>query len=296
MEMTQKLHIPSLSLDGVKSRVSRVGTAIGKHEIFLLAGSLAYTTALALAPFVMIMLAIAAMLGQGLQEKLYANLSSVLGEQAGTAITMVVENADNKPSLSGFSSILGFLVLAFSASAIFSQLRIALDKINERVADEKDSGIWSFLREKFFSIGLVFGFIFLSIASLVVTTALAVVLPSGDGLLWKGFSFLINFAIFSGLFALMYRFIPSDRLPWRRCLISGLVSAVFYIAGKAVIGIYLGNAGLGTAYGAAGSLVVFLVWVYYTTLTLLMSYEFTNNVVLEKPAIERLNPGAVERA
>lgn len=266
----------------LKERFSHMFSDITKHDIFVLAGSLAYTTALSIAPFILILLSFASFLSQDLQTKLYKQLSSVAGAKAGQTIQGIIENADNSPSLSGISGLIGFIVLAVSASAIFAQLRIALDKINEHKETPDSAGLMGFIKERFLSIGLVFGFAFLSIASLMVTTVLAMLFEGSEGVLWQAVSFVVTFAAFAVLFTAIYRFVPSDRLSWRRCMISGVVSAVFYIIGKALIGIYLANAGLESSYGAAGSLVVFLAWVFYTTLTLLISYEFSSNFLATK--------------
>ncbi len=260
---------------------------INRHEVLLFASGLAYTTALTLAPFMVIMLSVAALLGQDLQTKLYSEMTALMGEQAGSAVKMVVENADNRPDLAGFSGILGFLVLAASASAIFSQLRTALDRLNERDSTKDASGVVAFFKEKVFSVGLVFGFAFLSVASLTLTTVFAVMLKGSQGALWETLSFVINFALFTGLFTLMFRYIPSDRLGWWRAGISGVMGAVFFLVGKTLIGLYLGKAGAGAGYGAASSLVVFLIWVYYNSVTLLISYEFTNHIIFRHPVRTR---------
>ncbi len=261
-------------------RFAKLQSHISSHDVWLLAGSLAYTTALALAPFFLIMLSIAALLGPELQENLYKSMTSALGSQAGAAVELVVSNAEKSKGVSSLSGLLGLVILAISASAIFSQLRVALDRLNEWKGTDEQSGIRAFVKDKFLSVGLVFGFIFLSIVSLFITTAIALVLEGGNGAFWQAISSVINYVIFAFLFAAMYRFIPTKGLRWRRCLISGAVSALFYLLGKTLIGLYLGTAGLGTPYGAAGSLIVFLVWVYYTALMLLISYEFTNDVLL----------------
>jgi membrane protein len=264
---------------GIKGWLAKLWSDIGKHEIFLLAGSLAYTTALSIAPFVVILLSVASILSDSLQARLVKELTNVAGPKAGETIQGIIENADRNPTLSGVSGILGFLVLAISASAIFAQLRISLDKINEHQEKPESSGLVLFLKDRFLSVGLVFGFAFLTVASLMLTTLLAVFFQGTEGLFWQAINFVVTFATFAVLFAAIYRFVPSDTHSWRRCAISGVVSAIFYSVGKALIGYYLANAGLESSYGAAGSLVVFLAWVFYTTLTLLISYEFTNNLL-----------------
>ena len=275
-----------LNLSQFKDRFSAFAGGIDKHEVFLVAGSIAYTTALALAPFMLILLSIASLLGPELQAKIFTQISQAMGHQAGETVLEIVKNAHNRPTISGISGIIGFIILAISASAIFTQLRIALDKINEYEAPKTETGFLFFLKDKFLSFGLVFGFIFLSIVSLMFSTVIAALVPGGEGFLWEAVAFVVNFFMFATLFTFIYRFIPSGEMEWRKCRISGVISAVFYLIGKSLIGIYLGKAGLESSYGAAGSLVVFLAWVYYTALTLLISYEFSNNIILsQKPEL-----------
>lgn len=265
----------------IKAKLEMLLDNINGHDIFTLAGALAYTTALALSPFILIILSLASFLSHDLQTRIYAQLSSSLGEKVGATIKAVIENADQHPNISGLSGLAGFIILAISASAIFSQLRMVLDKINEYEAPEKQSTIVSFIKERVLSLGLVLGFAFLSVVSMLVTVAIAVLIPSSEGVIWQAVSIVVNIALFVFLFASMYRFIPTAALPWKACFMSGAVSAVFYQIGKTLIGLYLATAGLETAYGAAGSLVVFLVWVYYTTLTLLVSYEISRLWILK---------------
>jgi membrane protein len=264
----------------LKQYFSHFSDDIGKHDVFSLAGSLAYTTALALSPFVLILLAIASLLGHDLQVKLYTQMAESVGPKAGKAILDIVQNTKKDSTISGLSGLIGFIILVISASAIFAQMRVALDKINEHEVDKKSSGIWLFIKDRFLSMGLVFGFAFLSIVSLMVSTGISVVYSGGEGLIWQGISVIINLLVFTILFTAIFRVIPSDRLPWKSCRTAGFVSAIFYLIGKNLIGLYLAHAGLESAYGAAGSLVAFLVWVYYTALSLLISYEFTRNIFL----------------
>jgi len=275
----------------MKTRLNKFADGVDRHEIFTLSGSLAYTTALALAPFVLILLSVASLLGPELQEKLYLNMASSIGEKAGKTIIEIVQNTRKNSDISGISGLIGFVILIISASAIFAQMRVALDKINEHKVDTSKSGIWLFIKDRFFSMGLVFGFAFLSIVSLMVSTAIAAVFTGAEGFLWEGLSIVINLILFSVLFTAIFRAIPSDNLAWKQCRVAGFVSAIFYLIGKNLISLYLAHAGLESSYGAAGSLVAFLAWVYYTALTLLISYEFTKDIVFhdenEKEEVSR---------
>lgn len=274
--------IKTIPFSELKKRLSTAIDNSNKHDIFVMASSLAYTTALALAPFLLIILSFASLLSPDLQQNIYDGLNTAVGEKIASTILAMIESADENPKLSGLSGIIGIVVLAISASAVFSNLKIALDKINEHAFAKDQGGVWSFVKGKLFSMGLVFGFSFLSVASLVFTMALAIFYPDGVGFLWGLLSFSVNFAAFALIFTAIYRFVPTDKAKWKNCVISGVISTIFYLVGKQVIGLYLGKAGLESSYGAAGSLIVLLVWVYYTALTLLFSYEFTRDVVLKQ--------------
>jgi len=271
-----------LPFSELKTRFSTVLSNANKHEIFVMAGALAYATALALAPFMLIILSFASLLSPDLQQNIYQGLNSAVGEKIAGTILAMIESADNNRELSGVSGVIGVIVLAVSASIIFSNLQIALDKINEHAFNKDPSGFWFFIKSKLFTMGLVFGFAFLSVASLVFTMVIAIFYPEGMGALWGLVSFVVNFSVFSFVFTAIYRFVPTDKAKWKNCIISGVISTIFYLVGKKVIGLYLGKAGLESSYGAAGSLIVLLVWVYYTALTLLFSYEFTRDVILKQ--------------
>jgi membrane protein len=267
------------------SRYQRLLDRVDKHEIFSLAGAFAYTTALALSPFAIIVLSILSMANLGTQKALSDQIQSLVGPEAGKAVQEIIAHANQQSNINGILGFVGLFVLLVSASAVFSQLRFSFDKIHEFHA-KAISGVWGFVRDKLFSVGMVLGFIFLMIVSLGITSVLAATLPAGDGVLIKVISLLVHFIVFTLLFACMFRFIPSQRLPFRRCLISGVVACAFFLIGKSLIGLYLGRSSLGSAYGAAGSLIVLLVWIYYSSLTLLLSLEFTNTIVIEPQKAE----------
>jgi len=248
-----------------------------KHEVFVTAPALAYATALSLAPFILIILSLLSFLGLDIHRRLSSAFTLSLGREAGAAVGAILDNAEQHPHLSGISGLIGLFILFFSASIVISQLRVALDKINEYQTSTTSFGLVSFIRRKFWAIGLILGFAFLSIVSLLVTAIINVIYPDVRGTFWLFISYLINLVIFSFLFAAIYRYVPSIKHSWKKCFYSGVISAVFFLAGKGLISLYLAKAGLGSPYGAAGSLIVFLAWVYFTALTLLMSYEISLN-------------------
>lgn len=260
------------------NRLKTLALNFEKHELLVSSASFAYTTALAIAPFLIIMLSLLAFAGSDAQQSIVEQITVLLGPGAAEAVRTIAENAKKESRFSGVSGIISFIVILISASAMFSQIRRALDKVNELESGDSSLSVLSFLKERVFLVGLVLGFIFLLVISLFVTTALAMIFSNYNTLIWKTISFITNFSVFSILFASMFHFIPSKRIPWKKCILSGLCAAVFFLIGKSLIGMYLGRSAVGSAYGAAGSLIVLLVWLYYTSLTLLLSYEFTNTI------------------
>jgi membrane protein len=248
---------------------------IDRHEIFVMAAALAYTTALTLAPFILIILSLLGLLNQNLQQEFTTQLGSSVGTEVRDAVAQVMVHLNSHPRLNGISGLVGFVILVISASTIFSQLRIAIDKINEFKLAEDINGIVAYFKNKFLSLGLVLGFAFLSIASLIITTFISMVYPSSEVTFWKYTSDVIHFIIFAFLFTALYRFVPSNKLGWKKSSTAGVVSTVFYLIGKGLISLYLSQAGLASMYGAAGSLIVFLAWAYYMGLTMLLSYEIS---------------------
>lgn len=285
---TFKIHFNKEHLDNFLKGIKR-------HEIFLVAGSIAYTTALTLAPFVLIVLSLSTLLSLGIKNKIAEQVTVFFGDKVGETIKSIIENASQHPKTSGLSAVIGFLVLAASASAIVTQLRLALDKINE-YHEPKKTGLGYFIKEKFGSVGLILGLAFLSIASLFATTLLSVIYPHGNGFSVQLISNLVSLLLFTFLFTAIYRFIPSDHFSWKRCSLSGFVSAVFYLIGKSLIGLYLAKAGFASAYGAAGSLVLLLVWVYYSAITLLISYEFSINLVFSEDQKAKTEESMIQKA
>ena len=251
---------------------------IDRHEVFVMSAAIAYTTALALAPFLLIIFSILAIMSLDLQTRFASQLGASLGPAAEAAVNSVVQNLNSHPQMTGFSGIVGFIVLVISASAIFTQLRIAIDKINEYKAPDNNSGIFTYFKNKFLSLGLVLGFAFLSIVSLMVTTFFSLMYPTHQVLVWEVVANVVNFLLFTLLFTAIYHLVPTQQLNWKKSLFSGALSTLFYMIGKSVISAYLASAGLGSMYGAAGSLIVFLAWVYYTALMILLSYEISLHI------------------
>jgi len=253
-----------------------------RHEASRLGASLAFYAVLSLAPLVILTIALAGLFvgTEAARDQVLMQFQELLGPAGATAVQSMIAHAQNVRATS-IASTLGLLTLLFGASQIFSELQSALNKIWE--ADTaKTSGILALIRRRFFSFGLVLSIGLLLLLSLILSAALAAVGKFMGGILplpeWtlQGFDFLLSVAGTSALFALIFQYIPDAHTEWRDSWTGGLITAGLFSLGKTLIGLYLGKAGIGSAYGEAGSLVVVVVWVYYSSQIFFFGAELTH--------------------
>jgi membrane protein len=236
-----------------------------------LAASLSYYTALSLAPLLILFIAISSKLNMPLQQTFLRQMQSFMGPDGASAFELVIQNAKERPDLASVSSLAGFLTLLFSASLIFGDLRSSLNQIFNQKShlSNPDETIWQslldFFKKRIFQIGLVISFLFLMILSLMLSSFITASFSSHK-VFWVGLNILISLSFFIGLFGLLFRYLPESRIQWRQAFKGGLITAFLFVLGKELIGLYLGNSAIGSAYGAAGSLIILLVWVYYSAL------------------------------
>ncbi len=247
-----------------------------------LAAALAYYTAVSIAPLlVLIVVIVGFVMGQQgtAQSQLIAQLRGAMGEQGAQFLETVLENAQ-QPTLASVAGILSFLTLLWGSTNVFSQLQSSLNTIWE-VAPKPGRGIWGTIKDRFLSLSLVLGVAFLLLVSLVLSSVLSTVSGWGEGILpgadwlWQIVNFAVSFAVIMLLFALIYKILPDAKIVWRDVWLGAAVTALLFNIGKFALGLYLANAG--SAYGVVGSLVVFLLWVYYSAQVLFLGAEFTQS-------------------
>lgn len=252
----------------------------GEDDAMSLAGALAFYTSLSLAPLLVILLRISSLLGDQTQANLIAKIQEVVGAQAAEAIKMIIDSAEKQPGAGTVAGIISFAVLIFSASGVFGQLQSSLNKIWD-VKAKASQGIWGWLRKRLLSAGMIFAIAFLLLVSLVLSAMIGVIVPKG-GLIWQFVDLGVSIAVFVLLFAMMYKYLPDVKIAWRDVWIGAIVTAALFAVGKFGVGLYLSHSSTGSSYGAAGSLLVLLVWVYYSSLLVFLGAEFTQvNAKLE---------------
>ncbi len=260
---------------------------IENDDLFSMSAALSYYTALSLAPLLILLITVVTTLDPRLQVDLFSQINRIAGDQTASVMIMIIESAKKSPDLKSWAGFFGVLTLLFSASAIFGQLRDSLNRIFEihKTDDNIDPRqswpqlIWQFIRLKFLNIGLVFTFILSTFISLAMTSALSLYLKSYDT--FNGnfntqlLNFLITMTIFTFLFAGIYYFIPSRKIGGKLALTSGFLTAIMFSLGKSLIGLYLGTTAIASSYGAAGSMIILLMWVYYSSAIFFFCAEFT---------------------
>jgi membrane protein len=252
-------------------------------DAITLAAALSFYSALSLAPLLVLLIWIASLLGGAAQEELVQQMVALVGPEGGAAIQDVVESAQKTPTRGSIAGAVGLAALLFSAAGVFAQLQHSLNVVFdvERVKARGGSArsAWAWARRRLLSMGMVLAVGFLLLVSLAVSAALAALLANAQQSLpateaaWRVIDFAAPLAIFVVLFAALFKFLPDVRIGWRDVWLASAITAGLFSLGKVGIGLYLGHSSIGSAYGAAGSLVVLLVWVYYATTIFLFGAE-----------------------
>jgi membrane protein len=256
--------------------------AWNKHEAPRLGAALAFYTILSLSPLVIIVVALAGLIfsRSTAQAHILGDVQGMIGPEGGRAVQSMLANVQ-KPAAGILGTIVGLLSLLFGASGVFTELRSALNLIWE-VKPEETSGFLGLLRERFFSFGMVLSIGFLLLVSLVVSAVLAAVGKFFGGLLpipspvLAILNFCVSYIGVAVLFGLIFKFVPEAKVRWQDVWPGALVTAVFFTIGKTLIGLYLGKSTVGSAYGAAGSVIVVIVWVYYSAQLFFFGAELTH--------------------
>ena len=264
--------------------VRKTFTAWDDHDAPRLGAALSFYTILSLAPLVLIAVAVAGLIiGHSTAEsELLGQVRNMIGPQGSEAVKGLIEQA-RQPASGAFASIVALITLLFGASGVFCELRSALNTMWD-VRPANDSGIWGTIKERFAAFGMVLAVGFLLLISLAINTALAALGGFFGGILsapepvLHAIDFVISVAGGVAVFALIFKYVPETAIDWKDVWIGASVTAVLFTIGKFLIGLYLGTAAIGSAYGAAGSLIAILVWVYYSAMIFLFGAEFTHEL------------------
>jgi len=274
-------NVPPLGLPMVWQLLKRTFSKWNEDHAPGLGAALSYYTVFSLAPLLMIVIAIAGlMFGQeAAQGQVMGQIQGLVGEESAKAIQSMIEEA-RKPTVGIIATLIATVMLLVGATGVFAQLQESLNII-WKVEEKPGEGIWKTLKDRFISLMAVLGTGFLLLISLVISAGLSAVgatlehvLPGPEFLL-QIINFVVSFTVVTLLFAMIYKLLPDKPIRWGDVWVGAGITSLLFTIGKFLIGLYLGKSEVGLAYGAAGSLVVILVWVYYASQIFLLGAEFT---------------------
>lgn len=252
------------------------------HQAPRLGAAVAFYSVLSFAPLLVLITAVIAIVfGQeSAQHELVHVARQWIGDKGAETVQSLLKNAQ-KPASGIFATVVAFVTVLFGASGVFSELHDALNVIWE-VPPNTSGGVWALIKEKLFSFGMVLSVGFLLLVSLVLSAALAYIGRYFGGIIplpapiLEALNFVVSLAVITGLFALMFKYVPNAEVSWRNVAVGAIGTALLFTVGKFLLGLYLGKASVGSPYGAAGSLVAVVVWIYYSAQIFFFGAEFTH--------------------
>ena len=244
--------------------------------------ALSYYTVFSLAPVLLIVISVAGLIfgAEAARGEIFGQLRGLMGTDAAKAIEDILTSV-NKPAEGITGTVVGLVLLFIGATTVFGELQDALDRIWRAPDRDKTSGWWGLIRARLLSFGMVLGIAFLLIVSLVLSAAV-----SALGKWWSGafgswetlaqvVNLLVGYLVTVLAFAMIYKIMPRVKIRWHDVWLGAAVTALLFTVGRFLIGLYVGKSGIASGYGAAGSLIVILVWVYYSAQIFLLGAEFT---------------------
>lgn len=257
------------------------------HRASSKGAALAFYTAFSIAPILVLVIAVAGFFwgAEAAQGQLLNELRGLMGKQGAEAVQLVLAGAQNKDS-GIWATIIATVLLLVGATTVFAELKDSLDEI-WNVPPPKGATWWVIIRTRLLSFGLILVLAFLLMVSLVVSAALAVVENYVSGL-WKDaavllswIAWLISFLVIAVLFGVIFKMLPRIKLSWHDVIIGALGTAAMFVFGKFLIGLYIGNSGVASSFGAAGSMIALLLWVYYSAQIFFLGAEFARQYALQ---------------
>lgn len=267
---------------GMFSLIKEAGSDWVADKAPRLSAATAYYTILSLAPLLMICVSIAGIVfgGPAARAGVVEQFREVAGESGAKAAEELLKNASQLDS-GIISIVIGIVTLLIGASAVFGELQDAFNSVWD-APPRKSSGLWAMVKDRFLSFAMVLSVGFLLLVSMVLSAVLSSIggmagsfLP-GSAVLMRVLEIAASFAVITTMFALLFKYLPDVDVPWRETWIGAAITAVLFTIGKYLIGLYLGQAAVATPFGAAGSIVALVVWIYYSAMIMFFGGELTH--------------------
>ena len=245
--------------------------------------ALSYYSVFSMAPLLLVVISIAGLVfgEDAVRGEVFGQLHALLGADAAKAVEAILASVGEKPAQGVLSTVIGVAVLLIGATTVFGELQDALDRIWRAPVRNRSGGPWALVRARLLSFGMVLGIAFLLMVSLVMGAAVSALDKWWSGafagweLLAQVLNALIGFVLTTGVFAMIYKIMPRVWVQWRDVWVGAVVTALLFTIGRVLISTYIGKSGVASAFGAAGSLIVVFVWVYYSAQIFLIGAEFT---------------------
>lgn len=262
--------------------IKEAGTAWVDDYAPSMGAALAYYTLFSIAPLLLLVISIAGLVfdQEAARGEIFNQLRGLMGADGASAIEALLQGF-SKPSTGVAGTVIGLGVLVIGATTVFGELQSALDRIWRAPAREGTSGLWSLLRTRLLSFGMILAIGFLLMVSLVINAGLAAWgkwwAPAFGGFegLAHAADFVLSFVLTTSAFAIIYRLMPRAKIRWHDVWIGAAITALLFTLGKLLIGLYIGKSGVASGFGGASSIVILLVWVYYSAQIFLMGAEVT---------------------
>jgi membrane protein len=250
----------------------------GRDNVVILSAALAFFAMLSLAPLLVLLLTVTGWLGQDTQQRIIQRAESMVGPQASGMIGTIIQQVEGQQNLASTAAIIGLVGTLIAATGAFTHLQYSLNRIFKVRLKKQKGFIFAWLWTRFLSLLMILGIAAVLIASLVVTSAISMVFGQ-SGPLWQIVNLVVSLAVFSLAFMVMFKVLPDVELSWGSALMGGVITGLLFLAGQYGISQYLARAGAGSAFGAAGSLALLLVWMFYSAIVVLFGAELTHAYV-----------------
>jgi len=269
-----------------------------------LGASVAYFSVFSLAPLLLTVVAVAGLFygNAAVQERLHSQMQGLVGSLAADQVQVMLQNQAKSESTGVAMSVVGVLVLLFGATGCFAALQNALNRVWHVKPDPRIGGIRTFVIKRLWSFGMVLAVVFLMVVSLILGAVLAAMGDWARQLLPDGLSTslvriggtLVSLVVLTTLFGAMFRVLPDAKIAWRDVWFGGFITSVLFTIGQTALGVYLGRSAVVSVYGAAGSLVLIVLWLYYASLIVLFGAEWTRAWATTRGRYVEPEEGAVE--
>jgi membrane protein len=244
--------------------------------------ALSYYSVFSMAPLLVIVISIAGLVfgAEAARGEVFGELRGLMGDESAKAIEALLESV-GKPSTGVVSALIGVAVLLVGATTVFGELQDALDRIWRAPARDRSGGLWSLIRSRLLSFGMILGIAFLLMVSLVLSAGISALghwwssAFIGWEVLLQIVNLVVGFALTTGVFAMIYKLMPRVAVRWHDVWLGAAITALLFSVGRLLIGLYIGKSGIASGFGAAGSIAIVFVWVYYSAQIFLLGAEFT---------------------